>query len=207
MKFNLDFEKIKYIKITYSEANGTLHCAKAAVKNISAREIYACTKTETPLFIKTPQEISLGIICDNGLYKASTTLKFIQNQEPYVFFTMKYPDDFDYQQNREFFRVRMEGNVLVRFSENVIPCKIYDISANGIRVALDNDIQFPDNVTLDILFSQKSVKTAAKYIRTDIEDDILKAAFNFVNLSDSGRDIISQKCIQKQLEDKRKQLE
>lgn len=207
MKFNLNSEKIKYIKITYSDANGTSHCAKAAVKSISAREIYACTKVEVPLCIKTPQEISLGIICDDGLYNASTTLKFIQNQEPYVFFTMNYPDDFVYQQNREFFRVRMEGKVLVRFHENVIPCKIYDISANGIRVVPEKDIKFPDDVTLEILFAPKSVKTAAKYIRTDVEDDIFKAAFSFVNLSDSGRDIISQKCIQKQLEDKRKQYE
>ena len=91
-------------------------------------------------------------------------------------------------------------------SDGVIPAKIYDISANGIRLELDKDIKIPESVTLDIQLPPKSIKTSAKYIRTEDEDNILKASFFFINLPEASRDIISQKCIQKQLENKRNSI-
>lgn len=204
MAFNLN--NIKYIKIIYRDNCDISHCAKAAIKNINGREIYASAKVEMPLYIKTPQEISLSIVCEEGLYKTNTTLKFVENKDSYVYFTIDLPDGMEYQQNREYFRVRMEGDVLLRFAGNVIPAKIYDISANGIRLELDKDIKIPESVTLDILLPPISIKTSAKYIRTDDEDNILKASFFFINLPEASRDIISQKCIQKQLENKRNSI-
>lgn len=207
MKFNLSPEKIKYIKLTYDDNSGISHCAKAAFKSFMGGEIYACAKVDMPLYIKTPQDIQLSIICDEGLYRASTILTGVENEEPYAYFTIITPQDYDYQQKREFFRVRMDGNVIMRFGSKITTGKIYDISANGIRLQLDENTDIPQDVTLDILFEPKSIKTAARYIRTDCDEGIQKAAFCFVNLSDTGRDIISQKCIQKQLEEKRKQFE
>ena len=204
MAFN--HNNIKYIKIIYRDNCDISHCAKAAIKNINGREIYASAKVEMPLYIKTPQEISLSIVCEEGLYKTNTTLKFVENKDSYVYFTIDLPDGMEYQQNREYFRVRMAGDVLLRFAGNVIPAKIYDISANGIRLELDKDIKIPESVTLDILLPPKSIKTSAKYIRTDDEDNILKASFFFINLPEASRDIISQKCIQKQLENKRNSI-
>lgn len=206
MNFNLNLDNIKYIKIIYQDSSGNTHCAKASVKSLSEREISACAKFEEPLHIKTPQDISLSIVCENGLYRTTTPLKCIENKDPYVFFIIKTPAGLEYQQNREYFRVQMQEDVLLSFAGKVIPCKMYDISANGIRVQLKEKIDMPENVMLDILFSPKSIKTKAKYIRTDDEDNILKASFYFINLSDTNRDIISQKCIQKQLQDKRNAL-
>lgn len=202
----LDLNNIKYLKIIYRDDSSVSHCAKAAIRSITEHEIYASTKVETPLFIITPQEISLSIICEEGLYKANATLKFVEAEDLYVYFTIDVPKKMEYQQNREYFRVRMNGNATLRFSGNTIPAKIYDISANGIRLVLDKEIKIPEDVTLDILFASKTIKTGARYIRTDDEDGILKASFFFVNLPEASRDIISQKCIQKQLENKRHSL-
>ena len=119
MAFNLN--NIKYIKIIYRDNCDISHYAKAAIKNINGREIYASAKVEMPLYIKTPQEISLSIVCEEGLYKTNTTLKFVENKDSYVYFTIDLPDGMEYQQNREYFRVRMAGDVLLRFAGNVIP--------------------------------------------------------------------------------------
>ena len=204
MKFNLNLENINYIKIIYTDSDNVGHYAKAAIKRLGEKEIYACMKYEKELKVPAPQEVSISFACENALYTAKTTLKFVENQDPYVFFTLKTPDEIEYQQNREYFRVRIDGDAILSFPGTVMPCKIYDISANGVRLKLDKSIQIPEIVMIDILFSPKEVKTKAKFIRTDNEDGIIKASFTFIDIPEASRDIISQKCIQKQLSDKRK---
>ena len=91
MKFNLNLDSINYIKIVYQDENSSTRCTKAAIKRMGEREIFACAKFEDGLNIKTPQDILLSFICDNGLYRTTTPLKFIESEPPYVFFTIKTP--------------------------------------------------------------------------------------------------------------------
>lgn len=206
MKFNLSLENINYIKINYEGSDGVGHCAKAAIKRLSSVDILACMKYENFVSIPFPQEVTVNFACDNALYQAKTILKFVDNDDTYIFFTIKLPDDIVYKQNREYFRVKMDDSVLLRFDDIVIPSRICDISASGIKVKLDKIIQFPENIMIDILFKTGEIKTKAKFIRLDKGDEMITASFEFENLSDSNRDIIAQKCIQKQLEDRRKAL-
>ena len=206
MKFNLKVENIKYLKIFYKDKNDVGYITKAAVKSVSEREIIACAKFEDGLNINTPQDVSLSFVCENGLYKAESQLKYIKNSASYVLFTIKTPDEIEYRQSREYFRVKMDENVLLSFGNSSVSCKIYDISANGIRLKLNEEIEIPKRVKLDILFADKDVRIDAEYIRTDYEDGILKASFCYKNLAENMRDIISKKCIQKQLIDKRNAL-
>lgn len=203
MKFNLNLDNINYIKIVYKDKNDNACCTKAAIKNMNEREIYACAKFEDGLYIEFPQEISLSFVCDNGLYRTNTTLKYVENKNPFVFFYIKTPFGIEYQQNREYFRVRMDEDVIMTFNQTSVACKVHDISANGIRIILPKKINIPEEVTLDILFRPKNVKTKAKLIRIDNEENILKASFEYLEISKNDVDLISQKCIQKQLEYKR----
>lgn len=203
MKFNLNLDSINYIKMVYKDGSDNTCCTKAAIKSMSEREIFACAKFEDGLSIQTPQEVSLSFVCENGLYRTMTTLKYVEKDEPYVFFGIKTPLGLEYQQNREYFRVRMEEDVILTFNKTSIPCKVHDISASGVRVILPEKIEIPNEVILDILFSPKNVKTKARFIRMDNEDNVLKAAFEYVGISEADMDLISQKCIKKQLEYKR----
>ena len=203
MKFNLNLDNINYIKIVYKDRDENTCCTKAVIKNMSEREIFACAKFEEGLNIQTPQEISLSFVCENGLYRTNTTLKYLEKDAPYIFFGIKTPLGLEYQQNREYFRVRMEEAVILTFDKTSVPCKVHDISANGIRVVLPKKLELPEEVMLDILFSPKNVRTKAKFIRTDNEDNTLKASFEFVGMSEADMDLISQKCIKKQLEYRR----
>ena len=170
---------------------------------MNEREIFACAKFEDNLFLDTPQEVSLSFVCENGLYRTSTTLKSIENDAPYIFFVMKTPVGIEYQQNREYFRVKMDEDAIISFDKETIPCKIHDISANGVRLILLRKVDIPEEVNLDLLFPEKELKIKSKFIRFDTEDNIPKVSFEFLGITDSERDFISQKCIQKQLEYKR----
>ena len=203
MKFNLDLDNINYIKITFKTKDNTPSCTKAAIKRIGEKEVLACARFDEEMDMETPQEVLISFICVNGLYRTKTLLKYIENDAPYVYFTLKTPEGLEYQQNREYFRIKMEENAVLSFDNTVVSCKTYDISASGVKLVIPHKIDDLDEVVIDLLFDPKNVRTKAKFVRYDEDDNILKAAFKFINLPESSIDIISQKCIQKQLEYKR----
>ena len=185
MQFNLSLENIKYTKIVYKDREENTRFIKAAIRSMNENELFACAKFEDGLDIQTPQEVSVSFICENGLYRTNTILKSFQNEEPYVFLFLQVPQGIEYQQNREYFRVKMNENVIVKFNNSVKTCKLYDISANGVRLVLDENITFSENVELNILFDKNNVTAKARYVRTDNDDNILKASFYFTKISDN----------------------
>ena len=210
MKFNFDISNVNYIKIIYKDENAFPHCIKAALKDINEHSIYASAKFDENLFIKTPQYVELGIITDTGLYKAFSDLKYITKEPPYVFFTIKTPDDMEYHQNREFFRVKMDENATISYlegeQEKQISCETYDISANGVRLIMDSYVEFPEVVRITLHLPNKDIVTDAKYVRKDEEDGILKFSFSYTDIKEADLDYISQICFKKQLELRRKML-
>ena len=210
MKFNLNTENINYVKITYKDKNDFAHCIKAAVRLITEHELLACIKIEEMPDVSTPQEVYIGIACENGLYKAKTILNKIEEEPPYLLFSMKKPEETEYQQKREYFRVKLQEDVSIVYTTNeqetTYSAVTYDISANGVRVELDKQMDFPEEVRLMLFLPQKTIDVQAKYIRSDDEDQILKASFRFVNIPQSDLDYISQVCLRRQLEERRKNL-
>lgn len=212
MKFNLELENINYLKLLYKDANDFLHCVKASIKHMSDIDIYACVKKEEWENIPAPQNISVGFACDNGLYKGESVIKYTKFEEPYLYFSIKTPEEIEFQQNREYFRVRLNNNVVISYRTDDdeiirVPCNVYDLSANGLRVKLNTKTYFPQDVFIDIYFDNREIRTKAKFVRTDEEDEILKAAFHFIDLSENDMDYIARVCIRKQIEDKRNSLE
>lgn len=206
MNFSLNLDDIKYVKIIYKDKDNSAHCVKAAIRTINDRQIYVCAKQENLINIKTPQDVTLSFICENGLYRTKTELIYIEYKEPYMFFTLKTPQGIEYQQNREYFRVRMDEKGTLCTPEAKINCNIYDISASGIRLCLDKKYNIPEKVEIEIDFKDRNIRVKAKFVRFDIEGENIKAAFHFYSMPENIRDIIAQKCIQKQLQDKRNSL-
>lgn len=204
MSFNLNPDSINYIKITYKDKDNAAICTKAVIKRIGEREIFSCAKFEDDIDIQTPQDVALSFVCDNGLYTTLTTLKFIDNKPPYVFFTLRTPDELEYHQSREFFRVKADESAILNIDGNIMISKIYDVSAKGVRLVVPQKVEAYDNVIIEMMFNAGSVKTRTKFIRFDDEDGILKASFEFVEIPENDVDFISQVCIKKQLEYKRK---
>ena len=154
MKLNLNIENVNYIKILYKDKNDFTHCIKAALKRLDEREIVACAKFDEDFFISTPQDVNINIACDNGLYQATATLKFISKEEPYIFFNIKSPEDIVYQQKREYFRVKISENALISYDINDkrkdIPCETYDLSGNGVRLILDEKYNLPEKYIISV---------------------------------------------------------
>lgn len=210
MRFDINKENINYIKINYLDSDNFSHCIKAAVRLIGEFELLVSIKSEEKIFIPTPQSVELGIACDNGLYKAKTILKKVEYDAPYILFSLKKPEEMELQQNREYFRVKLQENANVIYEKDEQPVQFsaitYDISAKGVRIELEEEIEFPEKVVLLLFFENKTIEVNAKYIRTDIDDNIIKASFQFTDISEIDLDFISQVCFKKQLEERRKSL-
>ena len=210
MKFNFNFEDIKYVKISYKDNYDVNHSVKAGIKNITDREMILCSKFEDGLDIKTPQEISLSIVCKDGLYKTKTTLSSVENEEPYAFFILSTPQGFEYQQNREYFRVPIkteciysirQNNEMIRIKANTI-----DLSANGVSINIPNLIISENEAYVSLNLGSRTIDARVKYIRSEKTNESYSISFSFVNLSESDRDLLSQVCIKKQLEQRRSSL-
>lgn len=207
MKFNFNIEDIKYVKISYKDNFGESHLVKAGIKNITEREITVCSKFEDGLEIETPQEVSLNIVCKEGMYKTKTTLKSIENDEPYTFFFLTAPQGIEYHQDREYFRValKMDCAYLVRHEGELlkIDAETVDLSANGICIRTSVLRVTEKDAYVSLKLGVKNLQVRVKYVRSEKVNNSYLMSFAFVNLAESDRDLISQICIKKQLEQRR----
>ena len=210
MKFNLDLNSVKYIKIIYKDINGRLSSTKAALKSIDNREIMACRKFEDGIQAETPQNITLSIVCSDGLYQTKTVLKSIENDEPYTFFYLETPSTIDYQQNREYFRVSVDYDCIYSTSSyyetKQIKTRTFDISANGISLIFPVHEVSMENARLYLTIDNRDIEVNLKFVRSEKIDKGYKFSFMFSKISNADQDFIAQTCIQKQLEQRRRSI-
>lgn len=210
MRFNLDLDEIRYIKLLYKDSEDRPCVTKAAIKHIDSHEIFACSRFEEELNIVTPQEITLSIVCNDGLYRTKTVLKSAENDEPYAFFAMEIPQGLEYQQNREFFRVNANYDCTYIYDadESVINIntKTYDLSANGVSILVKNHPVTVSNGVINLAIDAKEIQTKVRYVRSEKVQDGYKISFTFTNIKEQDRDLISQACIRKQLEQRRNSI-
>lgn len=210
MILNLNPEDIKYVKILYQDSGEKACSVRAAIRSITKTEIMCCAKFEDGLYIKTPQDITLSIVCTEGLYRTKTILRKVENDEPYTFFFVIPPASLEYQQNREYFRVELALKCVFsyRLNDEIINTQTQttDISASGVSITLPYHEIGDEDAWLSISINNRQVKTKVKYIRDEKTEAGYKISFRFTEISESDRDLISQICIKKQLEDRRKNL-
>ena len=207
----MDFkiEDIKYAKILYEKSAGVFAELKVAISKLEGNQAVASVRFSSDIELHSSQEVVLNIISRDGLYKADAILERASAEGPYLYFVLKIVSDFKHQQNREYFRVEVDYNCSYRYLENGTfrdyNTQIVDISANGVCIKIPNSIN-PQKITeLCMIIDKKNIPAKVRYIRLDDRSE-LKASFAYVKISESDRDFISQICIQKQLELRRRSL-
>ena len=210
MKFAFNIEDIKYAKILYRNKDASYSNTRVGIKRFDEREILACSKFEDGLDINVPQEVSLSIICNDGIYKTKTTLKNVSNEEPYAFFTLATPLGIEYEQNREYFRVNAQYKCKYKLvnDDAVEEYEAYtvDISANGISIVLPQHKISENSAGLIIDINNRIIETKVRYVRSERINNGYKISFTYTKISENDRDYISQTCIQKQIEARRSSL-
>lgn len=207
MKFNLSIENINYVKVLYAKSSGNPVSVKGAIKKIDEREVTICLKNDEEFDIKTPQIVTLSIICSEGLYRTQTKLKSYLFKEDYIYLYLETPQSLEYQQNREYFRIPVSYNCVYYVQNNGQPATFQsqtaDISANGVSIMLPVHIFSEEDSEIEIMVEERLVSAKIKYIRSEKMDNGYKLSFTYSDIPSRDRDYISQICIKKQLENKR----
>ncbi len=207
MKFNLSLENIKYVKVLYANSEGNPVSTRAALKRIDEREITACFKYDDDFNIKTPQQVTLSIVCSEGLYRTKTILKSYSLKVPYITFYIETPESLEYQQSREYFRVPAAFKCVYYVDNNgqrsAFDAQTVDISANGVSIILPVHIFSEGDAEIEMMVEERLISAKIRYVRSEKVEAGYKLSFKYTEIQNKDRDYISQICIQKQIEDKR----
>lgn len=207
MQFNLNLEDIKYVKILGENPDGKPCTIKAALKKMDEKELIACSDIIEETKLQENQEITLSIVCQDGLYRTKTILKEVSEDEPYRFFYLDTPKGLEYQQNREYFRISANyGCAYYVHSDGEVQSyttETCDISANGVSIMLPELVISEEDSEIEMMLEERYIRANIQYVRSEKQSSGYKLSFMFTNISDKDRDYISQICIKKQLELKR----
>jgi c-di-GMP-binding flagellar brake protein YcgR len=212
MNFNFKLEEIKYTKLLYTDSEGQQSSAKIIIKSFNNHEIFAYSKfDESLLNIDKAKEVKLNMVCNDGLYSSKTVIKKIEDSYPYIFFVLKTPENVFHEQKREYFRVNVKYDcvceVTVDGGKREFRTETVDLSANGVLIILPALINYYDSITLLIGVEGRVISIQARLVRAEmLALNSYKTSFTFVKISRQDQDYISQVCIKKQLEDKRKSV-
>lgn len=208
MQFNLNLEDIRYVKILCKSIEGSTCLIKTAIKKIDERELLACIKVDEGPMPQYNQEVTLSIICQDGLYRTKTNLISSYTDDKYRYIQLETPRGLEYQQNREYFRIMADYNCAyyLKIGEDVktLTAKTYDISANGVSIILPIHAFSEEDSEIEMMIDEKIVRAQIRYVRSEKHENGYKLSFTYTSISDKDRDYISRICIQKQLEMRRR---
>lgn len=210
MKFSLKRADINYATISYKDNNNSPCTTRIGIKELDSSIILATAKFKDDFFVITPQEVLLKFVCDDGIYHAKTDLISFFNEIPYVFFRLSTPQEVEYQQKREFFRVVAQYDCIFKLknndTESDYKSKTIDVSAGGISILVPSEAIAKSISEITLKINNNYIKTKVIYVRSSNFDNSVKASFQFNNITDKDREFITQACLQKQLEERRKTL-
>ena len=203
MKFKLNIEYIKYVKI---HCNGIT--IRAEVKSINEKNILLYVKYNADYLNLRSQEVSANFICIDGLYKIRTTLLCFEKAEPYLVIVLKTPTEMDFEQKRNFFRIESSDGCICETNIDGIVSQysgvIKNISANGVCAIFSNYFIIDGICVFKFKLDNKEFSLKSRFVRSENYNNSYKVSLTFADISESDKDFISKVCLKKQFENKRK---
>ena len=201
MKFE-QYSKIEYIKIIVNESATSYISTKY---KLGDNMITASVDTDNKIYLTTPRDVVVCYVTDEAMYSAQTQLLSLQYSNYVATFVLKTPEEFERQQERKYFRVKIDKEAEIIYTENgvtkTIPCRTSDLSAGGVRLILKNRPEIPSDLTVNLLFDNKTYKLNAKLVKCYYNDNVPTVGLQFVDMTEKQTDDILSICFKKQIQD------
>ncbi len=158
-------------------------------------------KLETKNKYEKDESVELFTMTPNGQLYFETIVKEVENDIIFIW----YPISYKYLQRREFSRVRLEQDIILKPAENKdIAAKIIDISAGGLKVITTEQLQLLTDYEININIENKQVCISFEPIRIESENSGFISSGRFKNISNFDRISLVQYCFRKQIENSNK---
>ncbi len=190
--------KIEYVKISVPNSDEGYISRQYKIGDST---ITVEVQAERRIYLKTPQEVKFCYITKDAMYSSDTQLLALQYSNYIATFILKAPQNFKRHQNRKYIRVKAENEAIISYRENnikkTITSKIYDISAGGVRFTLKEKPQFDGNVKINLILEGKFLEITAGLVKYYYKGRIPQVSFEFMDLPEDKKDIISNFCYKK----------
>lgn len=146
------------------------------------------------------ESVELFAMTNKGQLYFETIIKDVEEDILSIWF----PLSFKYLQRREFSRIKIEKNIELKLNNKIIPAKISDISAGGMKIITNEQLELGNNYSIIVNIENKEVKVIFEPIRIEADTNKFISSGCFKNISNYDRISLVQYCFRKQIESNNK---
>ena len=156
---------------------------------------------------KLSDYFEIGFVCDDGYYVTKVKVINIFHESELIVFICEKPNNIEYKQNREYFRVNAKFNCEYKWHTEdgikTLKTQTINISANGVTIYVPIKEYIPQFCELVLNIDDKKNITDAQYVRQEEVQGGYNVSYKFVGIKESTQDYIAQTCIKLQIANKR----
>lgn len=146
------------------------------------------------------ESVELFTMTSKGQLYFETIVKEVNENKISIWFPLSYK----YLQRREYSRIQTEQEVELEYKDRTIIAQISDISAGGLKVITQEQLQLLEEYKISINVENKIVKTIFEPIRIETSPKGFISSGRFKGISNYDRIALVQYCFRRQIENSNK---
>jgi c-di-GMP-binding flagellar brake protein YcgR len=174
------------------------NATKCRVVNVSEEDI------EVKLDVKGKYEIDESVelfaMTQNGQLYFETIVKDVKDD----IVSMWFPINYKYLQRREYSRINLNKEVILKKGRKKIVAKIVDLSAGGFKVVTSEQLDLLTEYSFSIDIDNETASCTFEPIRIELNGNNFVSSGRFNNISSHDRIALVQYCFRKQIENSNK---
>ena len=187
-------ENKEFYILSRSSDNAT----KCRVVNVSEEDIEV--KLDVQGKYEIDESVELFAMTPNGQLYFETIVKDVKDD----IVSMWFPINYKYLQRREYSRINLNKEVVLKKGRKKIIAKIVDLSAGGFKVVTSEQLDLLTEYSFSIDIDNETASCTFEPIRIELNGNNFVSSGRFNNISSHDRIALVQYCFRKQIENSNK---
>lgn len=174
------------------------NATKCRVVNVSEEDIEV--KLDVQGKYEIDESVELFAMTPNGQLYFETIVKDVKDD----IVSMWFPINYKYLQRREYSRINLNKEVVLKKGRKKIIAKIVDLSAGGFKVVTSEQLDLLTEYSFSIDIDNETASCTFEPIRIELNGNNFVSSGRFNNISSHDRIALVQYCFRKQIENSNK---
>lgn len=174
------------------------NATKCRVVNVSEENIDV--KLDVKGKYEIDESVELFAMTQNGQLYFETIVKDVKDD----IVSMWFPINYKYLQRREYSRINLNKEVVLKKGRKKIVAKIVDLSAGGFKVVTSEQLDLLTEYSFSIDIDNEAASCTFEPIRIELNGNNFVSSGRFNNISSHDRIALVQYCFRKQIENSNK---
>lgn len=174
------------------------NATKCRVVNVSEENIDV--KLDVKGKYEIDESVELFAMTQNGQLYFETIVKDVKDD----IVSMWFPINYKYLQRREYSRINLNKEVILKKGRKKVVAKIVDLSAGGFKVVTSEQLDLLTEYSFSIDIDNETASCTFEPIRIELNGNNFVSSGRFNNISSHDRIALVQYCFRKQIENSNK---